>query len=112
MDLNRKEEGLKSREDLLKQSQENLYKERELIKKETQELLSNTSHYISKMPSLVADFNARLFDGAVSFLRKKRHPAQTSAAEIKKILKKEYKEVVASERSVRYKLELLLSLFP
>ena len=62
--------------------------------------------------SLFADMQSCVFDDAAQYLKSKKHPAHGTAREIQIVMKKNYINAEMQYKTILYKLEFLLDVFP
>ncbi len=83
----------------------------EYSKIRVENLLKSTKPF-SESSSMYADMKTVIFDQEKQYLRNKSHPAGAKTFEVIRSLKKQTKEAIENYKSMQYKYQFLLSVFP
>lgn len=96
------------------EKEKKLISEKDLYKLQIEKMvtLMGSKEPFSLSASLFSDMKSYIFDDAAKFLIRKKYPAYTTANEIKNEMKKLYVESQKEYKTLLYKVEFLLDIFP
>lgn len=111
LDMRQNERNLKN--EYAKKERE-ITNERDSYKEQIETLrnIMKSQKPFSLSASLYADVQSVVFDEASKYLQTKKHPANSTANEVKRVMKENFLKSQTQFKTISYKLEFLLQIFP